>query len=171
MPTNTAPTPAPQKPAEAMTHRRFMPAMFEELRDDFEHFWDRPWSPFLQPFGKPLRRFGKALAEWAPKMDVFEKNGNLVLKADLPGMTRQDIEVKMENGDLVLSGERKEEKEVKEDDFYRCERSFGSFYRRFPLDFEVDPNQITAKFTDGVLEVTVPIPKEPAPEAHRISVS
>lgn len=165
-------TPAvPQNKTEAVAQRRLVPMIFDELRDDLQHFWDRPWSPLLRPFGPPLRRLGKSLAEWAPRMDVYEKDGSLVLKADLPGLKREDIEVKLENGDLVVSGERKEEKEVKEEDLYRCERSFGSFYRRIPLDFAVDPKQVVARFADGVLEVKLPVPREEAPEGQRIAVS
>jgi HSP20 family protein len=167
---NAATTPStPQTNAEAVAPRRNVPAMLDEIREDLEHFWHRSW-PML-PLGRPLRRFSKALAEWAPKTDVFEHNGHLVVKADLPGLKREDIEVKMENGDLVLTGERKEETEVNEKDFYRCERTVGSFYRRLPLDFEVDPKKVEAKFADGVLEVKLPMLKEVAPEAQRITVS
>lgn len=93
---------------------------------------------------------------WAPKVDIYEKGGNIVLKAEVPGVSKEDVEVNIENNILTLRGERKQEKEVKEDDFYRMERYHGSFTRSFTLPRTVDPEKIEAKYRDGVLEVTLP---------------
>jgi HSP20 family protein len=134
--------------------------LFDDLRADFEQLWEKPWMPLA------FRRFRMDKnAPWMPKLDVFKKDGELVVKADLPGMKKEDVSVTFEEGSLILKGERKEETEVKEDDFYRAECSYGAFYRSLPLTFEVDPAKIAAKFTNGVLEVRVPMPvvEEPKP--------
>jgi HSP20 family protein len=126
--------------------------LFDDLRTELESLFDRPWGMLnwkLRP-EKPA---------WTPKLDVFEKDGFLTVKADLPGMKKEEVLVTLEDGALILKGERKEEKEVKEENFYRAERMVGTFYRRLPLAFKVDPAKIEAKFTDGVLEVRVPVPK------------
>lgn len=137
-------------------------SLLDELRDELDRVWDRP---------RFARGDGDWERTWWPKMDVFEKEGSLVLKADLPGMTKDDVEVAIEEGDLLLRGERKEEKEVEEESFYRAERTWGKFFRRVPLAFEVDPAAVKASFKDGVLEVTVPLPKEvKKPKTQKIAV-
>jgi HSP20 family protein len=86
-------------------------------------------------------------------------------------MKKEDVEVAIEEGDLILRGERKEETEVEEENVYRWERSYGSFFRRLPLTFEVKPEAVNANFKDGVLEVTLPLPKEEKkPKAQKIAV-
>jgi HSP20 family protein len=106
-----------------------------------------------------------------PSTDVYEKDGNLVVKAELPGMKKEDIEVTLDQGDLVIRGERKAESEVTEEDYYRLERSYGSFYRRLPLGFHVTAEQIAASYHDGVLEVRIPKPKQEQPQAKKIPVA
>ena len=133
--------------------------MFQELMKD----WGFTDFPF---------RFHKGeMTTWMPRIDVFEKEGELILKADLPGVPKENIKVTVEEGCLVIAGDRKEEKEVKEDNFYRMEREYGSFYRRMPLDFEVDPNLIKATYKEGVLEVKVPILAKQGPEPATIPIN
>ncbi|HET9212972.1 MAG TPA: Hsp20/alpha crystallin family protein [Thermoanaerobaculia bacterium] len=135
--------------------------MFDDLRAEFENFFDRPWGFKFRP-----EKVG-----WAPKIDVFEKDNMLFVKADLPGMKKEEVHVTLEENDLILKGERKEEKEVKEEDFYRAERMYGSFYRRLPLNFTADPAKIEAKFVDGVLEVKLPVPKVEEPKGLPIPIN
>ena len=97
-------------------------------------------------------------AVWAPRVDMYEESGDIVVKAELPGIQRSDIEVTVEDNDLILKGERKSEKEVKDENYYRVERAYGTFYRRIPLPSAVDAEKIKAKFQDGVLEVRVAKP-------------
>jgi HSP20 family protein len=104
-------------------------------------------------------------------MDVFEKNGYLMIKAELPGVEKEDIKVEMVEGDLIVHGERKSESEVKESDYYRLERAYGSFHRRLPIPFEVKPEQVKANYKDGVLEIQIPRPTQPAPEPEKIAIS
>jgi len=103
-------------------------------------------------------------------MDVYEKDNNIVVKAELPGLKKEDVEVELDNGSLVIRGESKTESEVKEDAYYRMERTSGSFYRRIPLPVEVEPQQVEATMTDGVLEVRIARPAESKPEARKIPV-
>lgn len=139
--------------------------LLDDLRTDFEQLWDKPWMPFA------FRRFRMDKdATWMPRIDVFKKDSDLIVKADLPGMKKEDVTVTFEEGNLVLKGERKEETEVKEKDFYRAECSYGAFYRSLPLTFDVDPAKILAKFTDGVLEVRVPMPVVEEPKPTTIAI-
>lgn len=138
-------------------------SLLDELRHELDRFWDWP---------RTARGDGETKLTWWPKMDVFEKKGQLVVRADLPGMKKEDVEVAIEEGDLVLRGERKEETEVEEESFYRAERTWGKFFRRLPLTFEVDPAAVKASFKEGVLEVTLPLPKEEKkPKAQKIAVN
>lgn len=104
-------------------------------------------------------------------MDVYEKDNALFVKAELPGLKKEDVQVEVEGEDLVIRGESKTESEVKDGDYYRSERSFGSFYRRLPLPAGVTSEQIQATLKDGVLEVRVPKPTEAAPEVKKITVT
>jgi HSP20 family protein len=94
---------------------------------------------------------------WLPDIDVFEREGKLVVRADLPGMKRDDIEVAVEGDSLVVRGQRREEREVKDEDYYCCERAVGEFSRAIGLPEGADAEQIEATYQDGVLEVTVPV--------------
>jgi HSP20 family protein len=142
--------------------------LFEDLRDEMARLWGQ--RPLM---GRPAPRPLAAIAEgrWAPRMDVFEKNGNLMIKAELPGVEKENIRVEMDEGDLIIHGERKSESEVKEADYYRLERAYGSFHRRLPIPFEVKPEQVKANFKDGVLEIEIPKPAQAASEPKKIAVS
>lgn len=142
--------------------------MFDELRSELEDFWGRPWRGFrawprLSTLAAPGER-------WLPTTDVVRENGSLVVKADLPGMTKEDVKVSLDDGELVIEGERRQESKVEEKDFLRSECSYGSFYRRLPLPEGVDPSKIAAKVADGVLEVRVPLPAAAKQEPKRITV-
>jgi HSP20 family protein len=108
--------------------------------------------------------------EWFPDVDVFERNGKFVVRADLPGMKRDDINVAVDGDVLTISGQREEKEEVKEADYYRSERQTGSFTRalRLPEGFRAD--QIEAAYHDGVLEVAVPKPAVPTPKPIEVKV-
>lgn len=138
--------------------------MVENMLSDVEGFWQQPL------FRQVARRFDKDLA-WMPTLDVYQEEGDLVLKADLPGMKKEDIRISLEEGALVLQGERKEETKTEKESFYLSERSYGSFYRRLPLTFKADFAKIVAQFKDGVLEVHIPMPAEEPPKAQEIPVN
>ena len=104
-----------------------------------------------------------------PAVDVFEKEDKFVVKAELPGIKEEDIHVSVVGDTLSIRGEKKTETEVKEEDYYRSERSYGSFCRSIPLPSNVDANKIEASFEDGVLEVA--LPKSTKVKPKRIAVS
>jgi HSP20 family protein len=105
-------------------------------------------------------------------MDVYEEDNNtIVLTAELPGLTKDDVQVELDDDGLVIRGQSRAQREVKEDAYYRAERSFGAFYRRLPVPFEVQPEQIRASMTDGVLEVRIPRPVESPTEPKKIPVT
>jgi HSP20 family protein len=119
-----------------------------------------------------LRRFGQPGEEtWVPRMDVFEQNGQLIIKVELPGVEKKDVTVRMEDGDLVLEGKRNMEKEVREEDYYRLERAYGRFHRRLPIPFEVKGDQVKAAYRDGVLEVRIPKPAQATPAPTQIAIT
>ena len=101
-------------------------------------------------------------------MDLVETEDHLVLKADLPGMTKDDLDIEVKDGVLTVSGERKAEDEEKADTHYRIERAFGSFSRSLTLPRGITPDRIDADFTDGVLQVRIPKPEERKPQRVRI---
>jgi HSP20 family protein len=101
---------------------------------------------------------------------VFEKNGCLVTKVDLPGLKKEDVTVELTDGHLVIEGERKSETEETKDSVYRCEREYGRFYRAVPLPEGVTLEDIKASCSDGVLEVAVPLPAKPEAKSHRVEI-
>jgi HSP20 family protein len=96
---------------------------------------------------------------WSPSIEVTERNGKLVVCADLPGVRKEDIKVELTDQALFIQGERRREQEEQREDYYRSERSYGQFRRQIPLPEGVDPDQVQADFSDGVLEITVPLPE------------
>lgn len=148
------------------TRRRAVPdplALFEEHgpRRALMGMWPR--LGFAMP---SLLREG----EWVPNIDVFERAGNTVVRVDLPGMKRDDIEVQVEHGMLVIKGHREEEKEVKEEDYTYSERATGRFSRAVSLPEGVNEGDIQATYTDGVLEVVVPLPATAPTKSTKIEV-
>jgi HSP20 family protein len=97
-----------------------------------------------------------AFGAWAPPVDIFEKDQNLVIRAEVPGVNKNDIDIRIENGVLTLRGERKQETEFNEQNAYRLERIYGTFTRSFSLPTTVDAARISAVYKDGVLELTIP---------------
>ena len=119
------------------------------------------------------REEGLRSGMWTPAVDIYESNDSVVVKAELPGVEKDQISVEVKDGILSLRGERKFEKEVKEESYHRIERSYGSFQRSFSLPVSVDQEKVTAQFKNGVLEVTVPaavLPEITAPARARATV-
>jgi HSP20 family protein len=114
-------------------------------------------------------RGGGASGRWIPAMDLVEGDGNLVLRADLPGIREDDLSIEIRAGVLTISGERRAEHEERGEGFHRVERSFGSFSRSLSLPEGVDPTKVAATFEDGVLEVRVPKPEETKPTQVKIT--
>jgi len=112
-----------------------------------------------------------ALTTWAPAVDIYETENELVIKADLPDMEEKDIDVRVENSMLTIRGERKFEESVKEDNYLRVERAYGSFSRSFSLPNTVNTEAIQANYKNGVLKVVLPKRAESKPKQVKINVS
>ena len=112
-----------------------------------------------------------AFGAWAPPVDIFERKDHLVLRAEVPGVQKEDMDVRIENGVLTLHGERKQEVDVKEENAHRMERVYGAFTRSFSLPTTVDAAKVTATYKDGVLEVTVPKIETAKPKQVEIKVA
>jgi len=128
--------------------------------------WERRFEDLVR---RPLWRWPVEERGWMPALDVFEKDDRFVVRAELPGMKEDDIDISVIGDTLSIKGEKKTETEVKDEDYYRCERSYGSFYRSIPLPSSVDINKIEANLDDGVLEVT--LPKSTKVKPKKVAVS
>jgi HSP20 family protein len=111
---------------------------------------------------------GGALRRWMPAMDLVETDDHFVLRADLPGLSEDDVKIELEDNTLTLSGERKAEHESRDEGFYRVERAFGTFSRSLTLPRGVNAEAVEASFDRGVLEVRIPKPEEPKPRRIEI---
>jgi HSP20 family protein len=113
---------------------------------------------------------GATLRRWVPAMDLVETDDHFVLRADLPGLSEDDVSIELEDRVLTVSGERKAEHKDRQEGYYRVERAFGSFARSLTLPEGVDPDAVQASFDRGVLEVRIPKPEERKPRKVAINV-
>jgi HSP20 family protein len=135
----------------------------DEMRKDMKEVFGS--RLFGRPF--PALHFMEQ-APWTPFIDMFQRDNELVVRADLPGLDPKDIQVTIENDVLMIEGDRKREKEIKEESFYRREATFGRFIRRIALQPGLKPEDMKATYRNGVLEVR--LPKIEAPAAKQILV-
>jgi HSP20 family protein len=134
------------------------------------------WDPFVrdfqsrlsrlldQPYGPVQASEETALAVWAPAVDIYEQDGQIVVNAELPGIDPKDVSLTVEQNVLTLRGERRSQKDVKDESYHRKESLYGSFSRSFTLPREVDRDKIKATYKDGVLKVVVPQKPEAQPK-------
>jgi HSP20 family protein len=141
-----------RSPFELMSH------LSQQMDRLFEDFWG---SPF--PSSAPARwhdwERSESLASWMPAVEVHQHDGEIVVRADLPGMKKDDVKVEIEDQTLVIQGERRQGCEEDREGHYRSECRYGSFYRAIALPKDVDPDDVRAEFEHGVLEVRVPTPR------------
>lgn len=135
----------------------------ERMMDDFFGRRMRPWWP-----ERWLR--AEAAEITAPPLDLYEEKGDIVVKAELPGIEKDNIEVNLTNHHLSIKGEKKKEEEVKEENYYRSERSYGSFLRTIELPADVQPDKIKASFKQGILEVRLPKTEEAKGKEIKVKV-
>jgi HSP20 family protein len=129
---------------------------------------DRVWDSF---FGeKPLMKAGE-VGEWLPSLDVAETNNDIVVKAEIPGMDPKDIDISLSNDILTIKGEKKQEKEEKEENYHLIERSYGKFVRSVRLPGEVKSAKINASYKDGVLNITLPKSEEAKKKEVKIKIT
>ena len=142
---------------------------WEPLRDllgnqrDYERFFREGFPAFFGESELSTRT-------WAPPVDIFENADNIVLKAELPGIDPKDVEIRVEDNTLYLKGERKFEKEVKEENYHRVERSYGSFARSFSLPNSIAADKVVADYKDGLLTLTMPKREEAKPKTIKIEI-
>jgi HSP20 family protein len=143
--------------------------LLRQMTSELDRVFEEPEWP---AFRWPSLRTPPAVetASWLPAIDVFEREGRLVTKIDLPGMKKENVKVELADNHVVISGERKTEAEEKRDTFYRCEREYGSFYRAVPLPEGVPFEDVKATFADGVLEVSIPIPAKVGPKIQKVEI-
>ena len=110
-----------------------------------------------------------ATTTWSPAVDIFETEGEIVVKAELPGMERKDIALNLENNVLTVKGERRFTKEAKDDNYHRIERSYGTFSRSFSIPATVDEEKIRADYREGVLKIVLPKKEQAKPKQIRIA--
>jgi HSP20 family protein len=120
-------------------------------------------------FESPLAGLTQAFNSWSPAVDLYEDKDNVVVKAELPGMKKEEIDVSLQEGALTISGERKIEREEK-GETYRSERFFGRFQRSVMLPSAVDESKVSASYKDGILTITLPKSEEAKPKQIEVSV-
>jgi HSP20 family protein len=104
------------------------------------------------------------MGNWKPAVDIYDNDDSIVIKAELPGVESKDVEVEVKDRVLTLKGERSHEKEVKEENYHRKERTFGKFQRSFTLPGDIDADKIKADYKDGILKIDIPKPEESKPK-------
>ncbi len=142
--------------------------------------WD-PWKDLIalqermnrlleESFGGLRKEEGLVSGAWTPAVDIYETENSLVVTAEIPGVSEKDIDVRIENNQLVIKGERKFEKETKEENYHRIERVYGNFYRSFSLPNTVDHDKVKAEYKNGVLKITLGKKEEVKPKQIKIEV-
>jgi HSP20 family protein len=144
---------------------------FEPIRDLLS-LQDRMNRMFDESYrGRSVENDWGLGGSWAPAIDIYEHDNNIVLKAELPGVDPKDVDIRIENNVLTISGERKFDSEVKKENYHRVERAYGTFTRSFTLPTMVDSGAVKAEFKDGVLRVTLPKREEAKPKQIQINVA
>ena len=141
---------------------------FDEMERWFREAFRRPFSLPRFPAWPRLR-----FPEWEevrPSVDIFDENGNVVVRAELPGMTKDDIDVTLTENTLKISGSKKKEEKVEKKDYYRAECSFGAFTRRFSLPAGLETDKVQATFRDGLLEIKIPKTEEAKKKTKKVKV-
>jgi HSP20 family protein len=169
----TPATQASQTPVRAGMSRPL--TIMRRLSDDMDRLFEHLGFGRLAgaPLGAGRDMWGgsrEVEAAWLPQVETFRRGDKLVVRADLPGAKKEDVKAEIDNGVLTISGQRSSEREENRDEFYRSERSYGSFYRSIPLPEGVESDNCEATFKDGVLEVTLPAPRLAERRARQIQI-
>jgi HSP20 family protein len=158
--------PAKKEPMEIMKPQKGFVSPFEEMERWFEEAFRRPfYAPSWMPKFK-LPDFGMSY----PTVDIFEDGNDVVVKAELPGMKKEDIDISISDDLITISGEKKSEEKVEKKDYYRLERSYGSFTRTLRLPAETQTDKAKANFKDGILEVRMPKTEAALQKTKKITV-
>ncbi len=152
---------------KALSPFQEMEKRFEEMEKRFEDFIRRPFSSM--PSWLPRLRMPEA-EEVVPSVDILKEGDDIVVKAELPGMKKEDIDVSLTKDTITISGEKKKEEKIEKKDYYSLERSYGSFKRSFSLPSEVQTEKASAKFKHGVLEIRIPKTEEAKKKEKKVMV-
>jgi HSP20 family protein len=142
-----------------LSAREFMGFGPFEMMRRFSEEMDRAVGHMFEDLGLQQRRGPSEMMSWSPAVEVFERDNNIVVRAELPGMSKDDVKVEMTDNGLLIHGERKREKEEEGKGWYRSERSYGEFRRLIPMPEGVNTEEAKARFENGVLEITAPMPE------------
>jgi len=140
------------------------------LREEMNRLLDGSLAAFGTFGTRGARDFG-LFSGWTPPVDVSQDKEHVYIKAELPGLKREDIDISLQNGMLTISGERKEESEVREGETFRSERVFGRFHRTVSLPTQVDADRVSAAYKDGILTVTLPKAEEAKAKQIQVNVA
>jgi HSP20 family protein len=158
------------KTATAMAPQGFRemagPDPLRQLQERFDRMFGGGFEPFWKAFGEE----NWSLSTWAPACDIYENDTEIVVKAELPEVKKEDVHVSFENGVLTIRGERKLSEETKRENYRRLERSYGEFTRSFTLPSFVDAGKINAEFKDGLLRVTMAKREDAKPKQIEVKV-
>jgi HSP20 family protein len=142
---------------------------FEEMEKWFEESWMRPFSLMRSPLWAGLRP--AEFEEFSPAVDMYEEGNEVVVRADLPGIKKEDLSIDASENMLTISGEKKHDEKVEKKDYYRYESSYGKFWRSLELPGGVDMGKAKAHLEDGVLEIRIPKSAESVQKNRKISIS
>ncbi len=141
---------------------------FYDIEQRLEELWKKPFSLFGPSIWPDLHI--TKMYEISPNVDIYEEGNEVVMKADLPGIKKEDIKIDLTENILTISGEKRKKEKLEREDYYRYERSFGAFCRRFELPGDLDTEKIKAHHEDGVLEVRISMTKEAEKKHRKISI-
>ncbi len=156
------------EPSRALSPFETMERRFSEMERMFEDFLRRPFSLLSNARWSGLRP--AEMGEISPSMDVFEEGDDIVIKAELPGMKKEDLSVDFSDGTLIISGEKKQEEKIEQKNYHMIERSYGSFTRSVRMPVEVQSDKAKATFKEGILEIRVPKTEEAKKKERKIPV-
>ncbi len=141
----------------------------EEMRRDMERLFEE----FFEPVRRRRRYWGRTTEEGVivPNIELYDRKGEIVVRAEIPGVDKKDIDLTITENALTIKGEVKRQEEVKEEDFYAAEIRYGSFSRTIPLPVEVDSEQARATYKNGILEIVLPKKEEAKPKEIKVEVS
>jgi HSP20 family protein len=156
------------EPSRALSPLEAIERRLAEMERALEDFFSRPFSPLGQARPPGTRRH--EMGEINPSMDVYEEGDDVVVKAELPGMKKEDISVDFSDGTVIISGEKEQVERIERKNYHRVERSYGTFTRSTRMPVEVQANKAKATFKDGVLEIRVPKTEEAKKKGRKIPI-
>lgn len=140
---------------------RRMAALQDQINRLFDDSFDGPGS----------RDDELTACAWRPVVDIYETEHGVVLKAELPGVSKENVALEVKDNSLVIKGERFPDQDIGEENYFRKERCFGSFYRSFAMQDAIEPEKIKAKFKDGILEIEIPRPEVETPKQIKVDIT